>query len=140
MKPKSLATKTIAVGIAGWAVSFSADAVLKAVHASPFWANYLDDVIVGAVAACAYWFHAQYQVQIINRRRTLAHLDDAIRNALQVVLLAPNNDELIKEVAAAAERISRALLAARLHTDEEQIISIESVSFTRAEEPKRKLL
>jgi hypothetical protein len=81
MKRKSLILQTIGVGIGGWAVSFSADAILKAVHASPFWANYLDDVIVGIVAACAYWFHAQYQVQIISRRRTLTYLDDAIRNA-----------------------------------------------------------
>jgi hypothetical protein len=89
------------------------------VHASPFWANYLDDVIVGIVAAFAYWFHTQYQVQIINRRMTLAYLDDAIRNALQVVLLAPD-DDLVREVATAAERISRALLAARLQTDGEE--------------------
>jgi hypothetical protein len=85
------------------------------VRASPFWANYLDDVIVGIVAAFAYWFHTQYQVQIINRRMTLAYLDDAIRNAL----LAPD-DDLVREVATAAERISRALLAARLQTDGEE--------------------
>jgi hypothetical protein len=119
MKTKHLILKTIGVGIAGWAVSFSADATLKAVHASPFWANYLDDVIVGIVAAFAYWFHTQYQAQIINRRMTLAYLDDAIRNALQVVLLAPD-DDLVREVAMAAERISRALLAARLQTDGEE--------------------
>jgi hypothetical protein len=120
MKPKSLIRKTIAVGIAGWAVSFSADAALKAVHASPFWANYLDDVIVGIAAACAYWFHTQYRVQIINRRQTLTYLDDAIRNALQMVLLAPD-DDLIREVATAAERISRALMAVRLQTDGQEI-------------------
>jgi len=113
MKPISLILKTIGVGIGGWAVSFSADAVLKAVHASPFWANYLDDVIVGIVAACAYWFHTRYQVQIISRRRTLAYLDDAIRNASQVILLA--RDDHV--VAMAAERISRALLVVRFQTD-----------------------
>jgi hypothetical protein len=118
MKTKSLIVKTIGVSIAAMAVSFSADAILKAVHASPFWANYLDDLIVGIFAACAYWFHTQYQVQIVNRRRTLAYLDDAIRNALQVVLLAPD-DDLIREVATAAERINRALLAVRLQTDSE---------------------
>jgi hypothetical protein len=117
MKPISLILKTIGVGIGGWAVSFSADAVLKAVHASPFWANYLDDVIVGIVAACAYWFHTRYQVQIISRRRTLAYLDDAIRNALQVILLA--RDDHV--VATAAERISRALLVVRLQTEGEEI-------------------
>ena len=92
MKPESLILKTIGVGIAGWAVSFSADATLKVVHAPPFWENYLDDVIVSLVAACAYWFYTQYQAQIINRRRTLVYLDDAIRNALQVVLLAPDDN------------------------------------------------
>ena len=58
MKTNYLILKTISAGIAGMAVSFSADATLKAVHASPFWANYLDDVIVGTVAAFAYWFHS----------------------------------------------------------------------------------
>ena len=57
----------------------------------------------------------------MNRRRTLAYLDDAIRNALQVVLLAPD-DDLIREVATAAERINRALMAVRLQTGETEIL------------------
>ena len=40
------------IGIGGWAISFSADAALKAMHTSPYWANHLDDVVVGIVAAC----------------------------------------------------------------------------------------
>jgi len=120
MKRNLIFPKTIAVGIAGWAVSFFADALLKVFHASPFWANYLDDVIVGIAAAFAYWFHTRYQVQIINRRKSLSYLDDTIRNALQVVLVAPEGD-LVRQIATATERISRALLVARLETEREEM-------------------
>jgi len=78
-------------------------------------AYYLDDVLVGIVAAFAYWFFSQYKLQIIDRRQTIAYLDDTIRNALQLVLLSPD-ENLIAEVAAAAERINRALMAVRLQT------------------------
>jgi hypothetical protein len=114
MEMKSLIVRTIAVGVSGWAVSFLADLVLQLVHASAFWAYYLDDVFVGIVAAFAYWFFSQYQLQMVDRRKTIAYLDDTIRNALQVVVLSPD-ENLIEEVAAAAERINRALMAARLH-------------------------
>jgi len=112
---KSLMVRTIAVGVGGWAVSFFADLVLQLVHASAFWAYYLDDVLVGIVAAFAYWFFSQYKLQIVDRRQTIAYLDDTIRNALQVVVLSPD-ENLITEVAAAADRINRALMVARLHT------------------------
>jgi hypothetical protein len=115
LKSKSLILRTAAVGVGGWAVSFLSDLVLQLVHASAFLAYYLDDVLVGIAAAFAYWFFSQYKLQIIDRRQTIAYLDDTIRNALQLVLLSPD-ENLIAEVAAAAERINRALMAVRLQT------------------------
>jgi len=112
---KSLIVRTAAVGVGGWAVSFFADLLLQLVHASAFWAYYLDDVLVGIVAAFAYWFFSQYKLQIVDRRQTIAYLDDTIRNALQVILLSLD-ENVIAEVAAAADRINRALMAVRLET------------------------
>jgi hypothetical protein len=65
-----------------------------------FWAYYLDDVLVGIVAAFAYWFFSQYQLQIVDRRKSIAYLDDTIRNALEALLLI-RGENLTEEVAAA---------------------------------------